>query len=623
MPKRLTDKNRLSMVYPELAEEWDSGQNSPLTSAEISFGSTKKVWWKCLVCGHGWLASVYNRKRGTGCPACNGNRLTDRNRLSLTNPELCKEWDFEKNLGVWKNGPKHPRTPEEVSKSSAKRVWWKCLVCGHSWVTAVCNRTDKKDPNGCPGCSGRAVTDKNRLSLILPELCKEWDYEKNFPLTPDDVSCGMGIKVGWICRARGHKWSTMVVCRTSGTGCPECANKILADTQRNRNVSTNNFLAKHSDVAKEWDYTANSRLPEEVSCGSNYCAGWVCLVCGNKWNTRVNKRTAGSGCPRCNIQRQINLASIKNPLISQYPEVAAEWDYDRNFPHRPENFSSKSHKRFRWACLVCGHGWDSIISNRTQGCGCPACAGSIVTDKNRLSALYPCLAEEWDYKKNFQLKPEDVSYASDIKAFWVCKCAYSWCAPIKDRTSGKGCSACSGNVVSDKNRLSLTNPELCEEWDFEENFPLRPEGVSFGSGKKVGWICKVCVHKWAAVINKRSFGQGCPLCAKSPVSKVSQKWLEGLSISYENREKILNCGDKKFRVDGFDPNTNTAYEFLGDYWHGNPNKFDADEVHPRCKKTYGQLFDETIERLFLLRRSGYNLEVIWEEDFTKQQSAYF
>jgi len=81
----------------------------------------------------------------------------------------------------------------------------------------------------------------------------------------------------------------------------------------------------------------------------------------------------------------------------------------------------------------------------------------------------------------------------------------------------------------------------------------------------------------------------------------------------KNREVLLP--ELGIRVDGFDPKTNTVYEFLGDYWHGNPNVYYAHNYHPVRKVSFGQLFDETVERFFLLRRSGYNLNVIWEGDF--------
>ena len=44
---------------------------------------------------------------------------------------------------------------------------------------------------------------KDSLAITNPDLVKEWDYEKNAPLTPDDVTPGSGKKVWWICNVKG------------------------------------------------------------------------------------------------------------------------------------------------------------------------------------------------------------------------------------------------------------------------------------------------------------------------------------------------------------------------------------------------------------------------------------
>lgn len=50
----------------------------------------------------------------------------------------------------------------------------------------------------------KALIDK-RGSLYdnRPDLIEEWNYEKNYPLTPKDVTIGSKKKVWWICK-NGH-----------------------------------------------------------------------------------------------------------------------------------------------------------------------------------------------------------------------------------------------------------------------------------------------------------------------------------------------------------------------------------------------------------------------------------
>jgi len=107
-------------------------------------------------------------------------------------------------------------------------------------------------------------------------------------------------------------------------------------------------------------------------------------------------------------------------------------------------------------------------------------------------------------------------------------------------------------------------------------------------------------------------GNGCPKC-NHIISKVELQFLEYLKIpdTKENRQvKIL-----KTRADGYDPKTNTIYEFLGDYWHGNPTRFIKEDINLRCHKTYGELYTDTFNRFNNLKEAGYTIKYIWESEW--------
>ena len=121
--------NSLAEVHPELVSEW-SEKNLPLTPDAITFGSNKKVWWKGA-CGHEWQTSVKARSNGEKCPICSGARvIAGINDLATTDSQLLSEWDYEQNK----------LKPTEVSRTSAKRAWWKCRH-GHSWSMKINERT--------------------------------------------------------------------------------------------------------------------------------------------------------------------------------------------------------------------------------------------------------------------------------------------------------------------------------------------------------------------------------------------------------------------------------------------------------------------------------------------------
>lgn len=41
--------------------------------------------------------------------------------------------------------------------------------------------------------------------------------------------------------------------------------------------------------------------------------------------------------------------------------------------------------------------------------------------------------------------------------------------------------------IEEKGNLIDNNPKLCKEWDYDKNYPLRPEQFTEHSGKKVHW----------------------------------------------------------------------------------------------------------------------------------------
>ena len=83
-----------------------------------------------------------------------------------------------------------------------------------------------------------------------------------------------------------------------------------------------------------------------------------------------------------------------------------------------------------------------------------------------------------------------------------------------------------------------------------------------------------------------------------------------------NRQKIIKVSKKsRFKVDGYDSQTNTVYEFLGDFWHGNLEIFESKSLNKRNKTSYGELNERTYKRLEALKKLGYRVKYIWERDY--------
>ena len=115
---------------------------------------------------------------------------------------------------------------------------------------------------------------------------------------------------------------------------------------------------------------------------------------------------------------------------------------------------------------------------------------------------------------------------------------------------------------------------------------------------------------------------GCPLCANSRYSKCAIEWLcsiakhENINIQHAENGGEYTIPGTKYRVDGYCKETNTIYEFYGDVFHGNLNKFEQHELcHPFTNETAIELYNKTIAREQQIIKMGYNIISIWEEQW--------
>ena len=193
----------------ELLSEWHEEKNGDLSPKDITYGSKRKVWWRCEK-GHEWMSSVQGRA-GRGCPYCKGRRpWKGENDLYTLYPHLAAQWHPKKNELL---------QPADVTPGSHRMVWWQCEK-GHEWVSMVKTRVYGA---GCPICHNRRVEpDVNDLTVSHPDIAAEWHPEKNGTLRPENFVSGSKCKVWWCC-GKGHEWQAVINSRNRGNGCPYCA----------------------------------------------------------------------------------------------------------------------------------------------------------------------------------------------------------------------------------------------------------------------------------------------------------------------------------------------------------------------------------------------------------------
>ncbi len=218
-------EDSLAKHNPELAAEWHPTKNGSLTPKMVLAGSDKKVWWQCKY-GHEWEARVADRTKGNGCPYCAGQKVwVGFNDLATTHPMLAAEWHPTKNGKL---------TPQKVSKSSNKKVWWQCEH-GHAWEAAIYSRING---NGCPYCSGRlpipGITD---LTTTHPAIATQWHPTKNGDITPTKISRGYSKPVYWKCTQCGHEYQRSPYEQTRknrNPRCPHCKTPVNSSSDSDK-----------------------------------------------------------------------------------------------------------------------------------------------------------------------------------------------------------------------------------------------------------------------------------------------------------------------------------------------------------------------------------------------------
>ena len=341
-----TPDNNLEALHPDLLKDWDWDKNVSLPSLYTP-KSSRKVHWVCRECNYPWVTGVKHRANGGGCPACAGQVATDKDNFSLSNPDIAAEWH-----------PADENKPQMFKSKSDYKAHWLCKKCGYSWLACI---KDRVRGTGCPACSGNVVTDKNRLTVLRPDLVKEWDYTKN-KMAPDTYSVGSSKKVFWKCFTCHHEWKATIAHRSGGTDCPACAGTAV--------TASNNLAVSYPELTLDWG-NLNRRPPNTYTCTSGYRAHWLCSACGYSWRTAIAHRTSGQSCPSC-IGK---IPSKTNNLSLGHPELVEEWSSLN--AKSPEKFLKRSNKKVIWVCKKCKKTWSASINSRTGlKSGCPHCAQS-------------------------------------------------------------------------------------------------------------------------------------------------------------------------------------------------------------------------------------------------------
>lgn len=356
--------------YRKFGYEGKSGDNLLVKVEDLPKSSNVKLTKICDCCGNTvGVISYYSisnaRIKGDGKDRCKSCAM----KLVRKNVPFNKSLEYfaknnNKEYLLEEFSDKNNITPDKIYRASNNIYIWICGVCNTPYEQNVTNRTCH-DVN-CPYCAGRQVNHTNSLATLNSHLASEWHPTLNGDLTPHDVTCNSNKEVWWKCSKHpNHEWKTTVGSRNSRSkGCPYCSGRYATDID--------NLEVKFTELSNEWDYDKNNRLPCEYKAFSDEIVWWKCKK-GHEWSDPIIYRTNAKdkSCPYCSHK----IASEEYSLVTEYPEIAKEWNYKKN-EGKPSEYLPYSNKIVWWTCKNCDNEWNTAIENRSTGNGCPVCAES-------------------------------------------------------------------------------------------------------------------------------------------------------------------------------------------------------------------------------------------------------
>ena len=178
---------------------------------------------------------------------------------------------------------------------------------------------------------------------------------------------------------------------------------------------------------------------------------------------------------------------------------------------------------------------------------------------------YPELMEQWDFEKNnaIGLDPSQTAHKSKKKVWWLCSKGHSYDQTVDKKTvRNYGCPVCNNSrIVKGTNDLATIRPDVANQWHPTKNGDMTPFAVSYGSGKRVWWLCPKG-HEYQATIHDRTTNNTkCPICNKRNQTSFPEQaifyYVSQIHPDAINRYKDIF--DNSMELDIFIPSINDLY----------------------------------------------------------------
>lgn len=278
-------KNDLCTTHHELACEWHSEQNGNLKPTNVTYGSGKKVWWKCPQ-KHEYQATILHRSRGTNCPKCHSGRQTS----------------FAEQATYFYVKKMYPDTINRFTADFLGRMELDVFIPsinyaieydGEAWHKKDALKREQEKHHRCQ---------KNGIKLIRlrEEMPALGSYNADYLFTADKLYEPKNLERVIVNVLKRIDFSNS---KLRDISIDIARDRIEIQKYRTLHRS-DSFLEKYPEIAKDWHPEKNGQLiPQMYKSGSDQKMWWLCPSCGNDYEASIGHRTAGTACPLCGIEK--------------------------------------------------------------------------------------------------------------------------------------------------------------------------------------------------------------------------------------------------------------------------------------------------------------------------------
>ena len=327
--------------YPDLIKEFDFENNKPFLPKDFSTGSNKEIWWKCLNNHKPYKRSIKIKiKTKTSCIECRS--------LKYNFPDV-----FEK-LHKTKNNFSNL---EFISKASVKKLWWICER-GHEYQDTPAHQAAQK--RGCNKCrigfsrpqlrffcelvsifKNISINYKYKnidsLNLVLKnKLTKGQFSQKEIDIYIHDIFFGIEYDGAYYHDKRKlNDLLKNAELRDSGIEIIRLREKPL------KKLNKSDIIVDPYNLQKKDVDTLLTNIKKIVLLSEEQ---------KNKIDIYLSKKHFQNENLFLKYSEYFRIRKNKKSIVDLFPDLAKEWDYKKNYPLIPVNFSRGSNVEVWWKC---------------------------------------------------------------------------------------------------------------------------------------------------------------------------------------------------------------------------------------------------------------------------------